>query len=60
VSPLSLLLWSLLAGCAASALLVAARGRETDDDDAIPITVRGPASYAGPGSLGGTESALRR
>jgi hypothetical protein len=25
-----------------------------------PVTVRGPASYAGPGSLGGTESALRR
>lgn len=24
------------------------------------ITVRGPVSYAGPGSLGGTESALRR
>ena len=25
-----------------------------------PVTVRGPASYAGPGSLGGTKSALRR
>ena len=25
-----------------------------------PVTVRGPLSYAGPGSLGGTESALRR
>ena len=25
-----------------------------------PITVRGPVSYAGPGSLGGTDSALRR
>ena len=24
------------------------------------ITVRGPVTYAGPGSLGGTESALRR
>jgi hypothetical protein len=24
------------------------------------ITIRGPLSYAGPGSLGGTESALRR
>jgi hypothetical protein len=43
-----------------SALLVAARGRDADDDDVIPITVRGPASYAGPGSLGGTESALKR
>jgi hypothetical protein len=25
-----------------------------------PVSVRGPVSYAGPGSLGGTESALRR
>jgi peptidase M28-like protein len=60
ISLLSLLLWSLLAGCGTSALLVAARGRDDADDGAIPITVRGPASYAGPGSLGGTESALRR
>jgi hypothetical protein len=60
VSALSLLLWSVLAGCAASALLVAARGPDDADDAEIPITVRGPASYAGPGSLGGTESALRR
>jgi hypothetical protein len=29
-------------------------------EGAAPITVRGPATYAGPGSLGGTESALRR
>lgn len=60
ISAFSLLLWSLLAGCGASALLIAARGRDDADDGAIPITVRGPASYAGPGSLGGTESALRR
>jgi hypothetical protein len=60
VSALSLLLWCVLAGCAAAALLIAARGREDGDAGEIPITVRGPASYAGPGSLGGTESALRR
>jgi hypothetical protein len=60
ISAPSLVLWSLLAGCAASALLVAARGRDDDGDADIPITVRGPASYAGPGSLGGTESALKR
>ena len=60
ISPLSVLLWSLVAGCGTGALLIAARGREPADDDAIPITVRGPASYAGPGSLGGTESALKR
>ncbi len=59
ISAPSVLLWSLLAGCGASALLVAARGRD-DDEPQVPITVRGPTSYAGPGSLGGTESALKR
>ena len=59
ISPLSLLLWSLVAGCAISALLVAAAGDAPAGED-VPITVRGPRSYAGPGSLGGTESALRR
>lgn len=60
VSPLSALLWSLVAGCGAAALLIAARAPERADDEEIPITVRGPASYAGPGSLGGTESAIKR
>jgi len=58
VSALSIVLWSLLAGCAAAALSIAAR-REPGAEE-IPITMRGPASYAGPGSLGGTESALKR
>ncbi|MGH2919031.1 MAG: M28 family peptidase [Solirubrobacteraceae bacterium] len=58
VSLLSVLLWSLLAGCAAGALCIAAR--QDADPEEIPITVRGPHTYAGPGSLGGTESALRR
>ena len=52
---------SLLAGC-----LVARRGdrahapprRRSAEPD--PITTRGPIGYAGPGSLGGTESALQR
>jgi hypothetical protein len=56
----SVLLWSLVAGCCVSALLIAAHGRAPADEDEIPITVRGPKTYAGPGSLGGTESALRR
>ncbi len=60
ISAVSVLAWSILAGCAVAALLVAANGRAPADDDEIPITVRGPKSYAGPGSLGGTESALRR
>lgn len=60
ISPLSLLLWSIVAGCGVSALLVAAAREAPPDADNLPITVRGPRSYAGPGSLGGTESALRR
>ena len=60
ISPVSLLLWSLVAGCGVSALLVAAAGDAPAGAEDVPITVRGPRSYAGPGSLGGTESALRR
>lgn len=60
ISAASLLLWSLVAGCGVSALLVAAAGEAPAAAGDLPITVRGPRSYAGPGSLGGTESALRR
>jgi hypothetical protein len=53
--------WSVVLGCTASALLVVLRATGADHPDAAtPITVRGPSTYAGPGSLGGTESALRR
>ena len=58
------LLWSIAFGGAVAAAMVAlaplvppAGGRV---DEEIEITIRGPLSYAGPGSLGGTESALRR
>jgi hypothetical protein len=57
-------LWSLGFGCAiAAALLATAPEAELGDDgidDGTPLRIRGPLSYAGPGSLGGTESALRR
>jgi hypothetical protein len=60
VSLLAALEWSLVLGClvsgAAVALLV---GREAPSAP-VPVTVRGPINYAGPGSLGGTKSALRR
>ncbi len=54
--------WALTLGCLASALVIATRSvRASAAAVADPaVTVRGPASYAGPGSLGGTESALRR
>jgi Peptidase family M28 len=56
----SWVLWSLLWGCAVAAGLVAVRRRRPEDDEPDEITVRGPVSYAGPGSLGGTGSALRQ
>lgn len=58
------LLWSLSLGCLVAGGMLAASGRtpapglgSSYDNE---ITIRGPRSYAGPGSLGGTESALRR
>jgi hypothetical protein len=53
-------LWSLLGGCAVAAALLALRGPRPEDEGPQEVTVRGPVSYAGPGSLGGTQSALRR
>jgi Peptidase family M28 len=58
VSVLSAIEWSLLAGCALSVVAIAWRTQAKPAQ--APVTVRGPVSYAGPGSLGGTESALRR
>jgi hypothetical protein len=53
------LAWCLLWGALAGTLgIVLARGRRPSAP-AQPRT-RGPVRYAGPGSLGGTESALRR
>ena len=58
------LLWSIVFGCAAGMTLVALRtppsARAPEPDEGMEITIRGPLGYAGPGSLGGTESALRR
>jgi hypothetical protein len=60
VSIVAALEWSIVLGCLVSAVtlsLLAARGTRPV---AVPVTVRGPVTYAGPGSLGGTKSALRR
>jgi hypothetical protein len=58
------LLWSLALGCAAATVMLSLSRRSSTvgpaDDDTSEVTIRGPLSYAGPGSLGGTESALRR
>ena len=60
ISPLAVLVWSVALACAACSLTVVIRAAGGAVDAATPITVRGPKTYAGPGSLGGTESALRR
>ena len=54
------LLWSLVLGCFAGMLVLAVRRPDPEPEPRAAISVRGPASYAGPGSLGGTQSALRR
>lgn len=57
--PLALAGCSLVAGAAVCIFAAAAAGR-APAGGATAITVRGPVSYAGPGSLGGTDSALRQ
>ncbi|MCW2953359.1 MAG: hypothetical protein JWQ48_2529 [Conexibacter sp.] len=55
------LVWSVVLGCSAAVLVIVVRGlRHGPPEERVAVTVRGPSSYAGPGSLGGTESALRR
>jgi hypothetical protein len=60
VGILAALEWSVVFGCVASVALIALRAARRDRPEQAPVTVRGPITYAGPGSLGGTESALRR
>ncbi len=56
----SLVLWSVSGGCVVGAFAIALTRAREHWEETAPITVRGPVSYAGPGSLGGTDSALRR
>jgi hypothetical protein len=62
VSVMSAIEWSVVLGCVISlATMILRIARQPRQDPAdLPITVRGPITYAGPGSLGGTRSALRR
>jgi hypothetical protein len=50
--------WSVALGCVVCAAALAMHRAEPQLDDQ-PVTIRGPVTYAGPGSLGGTDSALR-
>ena len=62
--PLGVLAWSARPGLRRSARCSSRsrkrRGARRATPSDRPVTTRGPLSYAGPGSLGGTESALRR
>jgi len=64
VGPAAAVLWSIGLGCGVSTLLLALVHDVPVDAERIleplDVTIRGPLTYAGPGSLGGTESALRR
>ncbi|MFZ0043504.1 MAG: hypothetical protein WAK93_19500, partial [Solirubrobacteraceae bacterium] len=60
VSLLAALEWSVVAGCLVTAGTLAFKASREVKPVPVPVTVRGPVTYAGPGSLGGTKSALRR
>jgi hypothetical protein len=55
-----LLFAGLLAAFAGALRALIARRRLGPPGSGDEFRTRGPLSYAGPGSLGGTESALRR
>jgi hypothetical protein len=59
LSAYSLLLASLAGGVFVAAATLLLRTRVPAAGERVEVTVRGPLSYAGPGSLGGTPSALR-
>jgi hypothetical protein len=58
----TLLLAGLMAALAGVVRVIVARGRlaRAGGEEGDHFRTRGPLTYAGPGSLGGTESALRR
>jgi Peptidase family M28 len=60
IAPGLLVCWCLLLGCLTSVVAISVRALRQPRVEDVPVTVRGPVTYAGPGSLGGTESALRR
>ena len=66
VGLLAAALWSVAGGCFVAIARLALTppagpvGGGNGFDEHGEITIRGPLSYAGPGSLGGTRSALRR
>jgi hypothetical protein len=51
--------WCVVLGCTISVAVAALKASRVSAPEEAPVTVRGPVTYAGPGSLGGTDSALR-
>ena len=62
MSVMSAIEWSVVLGCVVSlaAMIVRITRQPRFDPADVPITVRGPLTYAGPGSLGAVKSTLRR
>ncbi len=60
VSWLAAVEWALVLGCLVSGIVLLVSAARRPQAAVAPVTVRGPVGYAGPGSLGGTKSALRR
>jgi hypothetical protein len=61
VSPAAVLVLGLWLACLAGLVTIMRTRRRVEAAvPPEPLRTRGPAGYAGPGSLGGTESALRR
>jgi hypothetical protein len=60
VSLIAALEWCIVLGCLLSATTLVLAAARRPKSQPAPVTVRGPITYAGPGSLGGTKSALRR
>jgi hypothetical protein len=60
VGPASVAVAAVFVAVFGSVVAIVRRPTPGGDVPAVPPTTRGPLSYAGPGSLGGTESALRR
>jgi Peptidase family M28 len=58
--PVAVVAGGVLACLAALLVVMRTRKRVEAKVEPEPLRTRGPATYAGPGSLGGTESALRR
>ena len=59
-SVMAALEWSVVLGCVVSLVLIMVRIARQPPPAEMPVTVRGPITYAGPGSLGATRPTIRR